>query len=84
MSKWTNSEPILVDMISNSKINESLLNTPGAPLARNGNSIQLKNNHLAYAITWFGMCGITAFLIHGMSKGKTGFGAVGKGRKSLF
>ncbi|KAJ3082648.1 hypothetical protein HDU99_002038 [Rhizoclosmatium hyalinum] len=82
MSKWTNSEPILVDMISNSKINEPLLNTPGAPLARNGNSIQLKNNHLAYAITWFGMCGITAFLIHGMSKGKTGFGAVGKGRKN--
>ncbi|KAJ3030405.1 UNVERIFIED_CONTAM: Surfeit locus protein 1 [Siphonaria sp. JEL0065] len=85
MAAYTSSDPILVDMISNSAINAPLLEREGSPLARNGTNIQLKNNHAAYAITWFGMCGITAFLIRGMGKtGGSGFGAVGKSRKSLF
>ncbi|KAJ3077101.1 Surfeit locus protein 1 [Podochytrium sp. JEL0797] len=88
MSEWTDSDPILLDMI-NSPMNAPILTKPHAPLARNAHNIQLKNNHFVYAITWFGMCGITAFLIRGMGRsggmgGASGFSSVGKGRSHLF
>ncbi|KAJ3264782.1 hypothetical protein HDU77_007631 [Chytriomyces hyalinus] len=89
MAKWTNSDPILVDMISNSETNKELLARPLAPLARNGRSIALKNDHLAYAVTWFGMCGISAVLIRNIARGGAGvggrgFGAVGSSRSKWF
>ncbi|KAI9333869.1 SURF1 family-domain-containing protein [Obelidium mucronatum] len=86
MAEWTKSDAIVMDMISNSAINAPLLEREGAPLARNGTNIQLKNDHLVYAITWFGMCGISALMIRNMGRKSvgSGLGAVGKGRKNFF
>ncbi|KAJ3414950.1 Surfeit locus protein 1 [Chytridiales sp. JEL 0842] len=62
MAKATNGSPILLDMIADSKVNAPLLRREGAPLAR-GSQISLRNNHLSYAITWYGMSGIMAAMI---------------------
>ncbi|KAI8607657.1 hypothetical protein BC830DRAFT_1158195, partial [Chytriomyces sp. MP71] len=87
MCKWTKSDPILLDLVSNSEVNRPLLERPGAPLARNGTAIHLKNDHFAYAVTWFGMCAITTVLIRNMGRGTGGLksvGAVGAGQRKYY
>ncbi|KAJ3330169.1 Surfeit locus protein 1 [Blyttiomyces sp. JEL0837] len=54
MSQHASALPIIIDMLEDSTINKPLLKLPGAPLARIS-SVNLTNNHLSYAITWYGM-----------------------------
>ncbi|KAJ3200514.1 Surfeit locus protein 1 [Entophlyctis luteolus] len=63
MSKLTGSSPLLFDVISNSETNSQLLSRDGAPLARNGKRLMLKNDHFAYMVTWFGLSAFSAWAL---------------------
>ncbi|KAJ3122643.1 Surfeit locus protein 1 [Physocladia obscura] len=65
---------LVFDLINNSELNAPLLAREGAPLARNGSTLQIKNDHFVYAVTWFGMCGFSAAALIGSSGGIGGRG----------
>ncbi|KAI8915642.1 SURF1 family-domain-containing protein [Gorgonomyces haynaldii] len=54
MSSWTDAEPVLIEMTQ--ERNENLqFKRKGFPLLKEPH-VELSNNHLGYAITWFGLC----------------------------
>ncbi|XP_050542968.1 surfeit locus protein 1 [Daktulosphaira vitifoliae] len=54
MSKLVQSEPILIDVVSEN-------NVPGGPLGGQTN-ISLRNEHLSYIITWYGLAAATSYM----------------------
>lgn len=59
MAKKTNSIPCLVEMLN---INNKKNDNPKDPIPRSP-EINITNNHLSYAITWFGLSAFSALLI---------------------
>eukprot|EP00842_Homolaphlyctis_polyrhiza_P005830 jgi/Hompol1/6248/HPOL_002242-RA len=62
MAAHTGTLPLIVQMISGSPINEKHMANEGQPLLPRVHA-KLRNNHLEYALTWFGLCAATSFLI---------------------
>ncbi|KAH6582914.1 hypothetical protein BASA50_006571 [Batrachochytrium salamandrivorans] len=61
-SRWTDSLPVIVQMISNSQINNQVSSMDGMPLLQKVHA-KLRNTHLEYAMTWFGLCGMSTLLL---------------------
>lgn len=62
MANHTKSSAVLVDLVAGFPTNDLVTKIPGAPLPR-GLSVNLPNNHLSYAITWFGLSAFSAAML---------------------
>ncbi|KAL7422095.1 surf-like protein [Cryptotrichosporon argae] len=67
MAEWLGGEekgvqPVLVDAIDHGEVPASLLMQQGIPVGRPPH-IELRNQHLTYAITWFSLCAATTAML---------------------
>ncbi|KAJ8323253.1 surf-like protein [Batrachochytrium dendrobatidis] len=62
ISQWTGSLPIIVQMVSDSPINQKFSPNNGQPYRPKVHA-KLRNNHMEYAITWFGLCAVSTLML---------------------
>ncbi|KAJ3168009.1 surf-like protein [Geranomyces variabilis] len=70
MTKLSGAQPLLIEMVRDSEINAAN-STHSAPIAREA-YVNFRNTHLAYAITWYGLCAFSTAMLWKSKKKITG------------